>query len=136
MGKFLRINDPDELDSVHDLIHDCYFDVDDIAFDPLTSVLSFRFRRLPKRHPWWRDFLTTSKMSPTIECYLRIYDVESYSINDKERVGTYDFNVLHYESSRRCITVLTGTPIDIQIVVRNFGISVEETDNAFESRSG
>ncbi len=136
MGKFIKINDADELDSVHDLIHDCFFDVDDIVFDPPTSVLSIRFRRRvsQKKGFSWRDFISTSGDSPAIESFLRILHVESYSIKDTEKVGSYDFNVLDYNPMSRLLVVRTNIPIDIRIAVREFEISVEETDNMFESR--
>ncbi len=133
MAKHLKINNPKELDAVHDLIHDCYFDVDDVAFDASSSVLSFRFRRVATRGKYgWKAFISTSKMSPAIECYLRFHHVESYSIKDTQKVGTYDFDVLAYDPSTKCIAVRTNVPIDIRIFVRDFEISVEVTDNLFE----
>jgi hypothetical protein len=130
MAIFLRITDPKELDAVHDLIHDCYFDVGDIALDPSSSVLLFRFRRVVTRGKHgWKDFFSTSKMFPAIECFLRIFHVESYSIDDSQQIGTYDFNILHYDARAKCIAVQTGVPIDIKVFVRDFEVSVEVTDN-------
>jgi hypothetical protein len=135
MPAFLKITSPDGLGSVHDMIHDCFFDVEDISFDPTTSVLSFRFRRPASGHSW-SNFVAGSTTSPAIAYYLRIHHVESYSINDTRKIGTYDFNVLKYNTSTRCITVLTNIPIDIQIIVRDFELSVEQADNAFAPRRG
>jgi len=133
MTKLLRIDNPNDLDAVHDLIHDCYFDVDDIAFDAPSSVLSFRFRRTVIRGGhWWKDFISTSKMSPAIECFLRIHHVESYLIKDTQKIGTYGFNVLDYDSPTHCIAVRAGVPIDIRVFVRDFLISVEVTNSIFE----
>jgi hypothetical protein len=133
MAMYLKITSPKELDAVHDLIHDCYFDVDDTVFDTSSSVLSFRFRRPATRdRHWWKDIISARKSPQLIECFLRIYHVESYSINDSEKVGTYGFNVLVYDPSTRCIVVQTGVPIDIRVSVRDFEISVEVTDNLFE----
>jgi hypothetical protein len=133
MAKFLKITDPHDLDAVHDIIHDCYFDVGDIALDSSASVLSFRFRRLVTRgRHGWKDFFSTSRMSPAIECFLRIFHVKSYRINDTQKVGTYDFNVLKYDPREKCIVVLTGIPIDIRVCVEQFEVSVEVTDNVLE----
>jgi hypothetical protein len=137
MAKNLKINNPKELRAVNDLIHDCYFDVDDIEFEASTSVLSFRFRRVVTQGKnWWKDFISNSKMSPAIECFLKIHHVESYSIKDTQKIGAYDFNVLVYDSSTSCIGVRTGVPIDIKMFVRDFEISVEVTDNLFEQSKG
>ncbi len=45
MIRITRIQDPKELRFIHDLIHDCFFDVDDLVFDKATGVLSFGFVR-------------------------------------------------------------------------------------------
>jgi hypothetical protein len=71
-------------------------------------------------------------MSPAIECFLRIFHVKSYRINDTQKVGTYDFNVLKYDPREKCIVVLTGIPIDIRVCVEQFEVSVEVTDNVLE----
>lgn len=133
MAKSLRVTNRNELEEVNNLIHDCYFDVAEIEFDATTLVLSFRFLcPSDTRKFWWRDFFSTSKMRPAIECFLRIGNVESYSIDDKQKVGTYDFNVLDYESSTATLTVRTGIPIGIEIHVRTLDVLVEMTDNVIE----
>ena len=53
MATHLSINNPKDLHSVHDLIHDSYFDIDEIAFDRSSAVLSFRFRRLVTKGKFW-----------------------------------------------------------------------------------
>jgi hypothetical protein len=133
MAKFLRITDPRDLDTVHDIIHDCYFDVADIVFDSPAGLLSFKFRKLITRgRHGWKDFFFTSRTLPAVECFLRFSDVELYQIDDTEKVGSYDFNVLKYDPREKCISVLTGIPIKIKIRVKRFDVSVEVTDNAFE----
>jgi hypothetical protein len=133
MAKLLKITDPHDLNAVHDVIHDCYFDVGDIAFDSSSAVLSFRFRRLVTRGKHgWKDFFSTSKMTPAMECFLKIFHVNSYRINDTQNVGTYDFNVLKYNPREKCIAVLTGIPIDIRVFVERLEVSVEVTDNVID----
>jgi len=130
MAKLLKITKPGGINAVNDLVHDCYIDVADIAFDPPTAVLSFKLRKVVTTgQPWWKDFVSTSNMYPAVEGYLRILYVESYSINDTEKIGTYDFNVLHFAATSRCIRVDTNVPIDIRVKVRGFEICVEITDN-------
>ena len=64
---------------------------------------------------------------PLVQCFLNIFHVESYEIDDTERVGSYDFTSLEYNSDLRCISIITGTPIGIEIKVRDFEVSVVET---------
>ena len=49
-----------------------------------------------------------STFGPVFSKYLH---VESYKIDDTERVGSFDFTNLKYNSDRRCISILTATPI-------------------------
>src|SRR5215218_7284040 len=67
------------------------------------------------------------KAVPLVQCFLNIFHVESYKIDDTERVGYYDFTTLEYNSDQRCISIITGTPIGIEIKVRDFEVSVVET---------
>lgn len=127
MTKKILIKDPHQISVILDVIHDCWFDKDDILFDPKSSILSIKFK------PEGKDALHTCKLisikkmdSSALQCYLRFHHVESYSVNDKERVGTYDFNTLKYDPALKCISVITGVPIDIKIIVKHFEISIEE----------
>jgi hypothetical protein len=133
MGTHLSITNPKDLHAVNDLIHDCYFDIDGIAFDRSLSVLSFRFRRfVAKGEFWWRAVTPTSKMRPAIEGLLRVHHVDNYSVHDIQKLGTNSFNVLTYEPSARSVLVQGNVPMDIRIFVHEFEVSVEVTDNAFE----
>ncbi len=133
MAKFLRITHPSELDAVNDIIHDCYFDIADIVFDSSAASLSFKFRKLVTRGKHgWKDFFSTSRMLPATECFLRFAGVESYQVNDTQKVGTYDLNVLEYNPKEGCVKVLTGIPIEVKVQVTRFDVSVEVTDNLIE----
>jgi hypothetical protein len=133
MATNLSITNPKDLHAVHDLIHDCYFDIDGIAFDRSSSVLSFLFRRFVAKGEFWgRDITSKSKMGPAIEGFLRVHHVDSYSVHDTQRLGTNSFNVLTYDPSARCVLVQGNVPMDIRIFVHDFEVSVEVADKAFE----
>jgi hypothetical protein len=127
MATNLSITNPKDLPAVHDLIHDCYFDIDGIAFDRSLSVLSFLFRRFVAK-----DIASNSKMGPAIEGFLRVHHVDNYSVHDTQRLGTNSFNVLTYDPSARCVLVQGNVPMDIRIFVHDFEVSVEVADKAFE----
>ena len=129
MAVSLSINNPKDLPAVHNLIHDCYFDIDGIAFNRSSSVLSFQFRRtVAKGEFWWSDITSTSKMRPVIEGFLRVHHVDNYSVHDTQRLGTNSFNVLTYDPSARCVLVQGNVPMDIRIFVHDFEVSVEVAD--------
>ena len=130
--KSISIKDPDQIPIIRDVIHDAWFDVSNIEFDANTSVLSIEFERELKEQAtvveknWRMEKLEV----PLVQCFLNIFQVESYEIDDTERVGSYDFNTLEYNPDRRSITILTGTPIGIEIKVKEFEVSVVETTNS------
>ena len=127
--KSISIKDPNQIPSICDLIHDSWFEVSDIEFDSNTSVLYIEFERQLKdkstvvEKKWFVEKIEV----PLVQCFLNIHHVESYKIDDTERVGKYDFTTLEYNSDLRCISIITGTPIGIEIRVRDFEVSVVET---------
>jgi hypothetical protein len=131
------VNDPDRIEDIDDVIHDCFFDVDGISFEPATSVLSIRFRReaLDKSRVLKRGWLLKKWEIPVAECLLKFNHVESYKIEDTEQVGRYNLMDLEYDPQRRRILVNTGVPIHIEIFVAKFEIEVEETDKIVEVRT-
>ena len=127
--KSISIEDPNQIPTICDVIHDSWIDVSNIEFDSNTSVLSIEFDRALKdkstvvEKNWFVEKIEV----PLVQCFLNIHHVESYKIDDSERVGSYDFTNLEYNSDLRCISIITGTPISIEIKVRDFEVSVVET---------
>jgi hypothetical protein len=127
MTEIINVKKPGDIRAANDIIHDSFFDVDDITFNSQTSVLSFKFRRpIPSKRLALTDFVYSSRTKPAHEYMLIIRNVESYSIRDTEKVGTYDFDVLEFDPSTRRISIRTNIPIGISIVVRDLDIWVEE----------
>ena len=95
----ISIKDPGEIPAVVEVIHDCWFDADDISLDPATSTLSIKFNReLYERSEVVGRRLFLKKVEvPLVECLLKIRHVKSYRVNDTERVGTYNFNDIEYD---------------------------------------
>ncbi len=136
-GTIVSVSDPNLLDKINNVVHDCFFDVDDISFDSGRRVLSIEFKRealersklLRTRGP-----LKTWQI-PIIQCMLKFFHVASYEINDTEGVGTYDLKEVTFESQSSRIVVKTGIPIQIEVQVSSFEIEIEETDKTVGSKS-
>lgn len=130
--KSISIKDPNQIPSIDDAIHDCWFDVSNIEFDSDTSVLRIEFERelRDKSTVVEKKWFVKRIEVPIVQCFLNIYHVESYKIEDSERVGRYDFTNLDYNSDSRCISILTATPIGIEIKVRDFEVSVVESNES------
>ena len=127
--KSMLVKDPNRIPSIDDVIHDAWFDVSDIEFDSKASVLHIEFEReLKDKSTVVEKTMFVKKIEvPLVQCFLNIHHVESYKIDDTERVGRYDFTNLAYNSDLRCISILTATPIGIEIKVSDFEVSVVET---------
>jgi hypothetical protein len=127
--KSISIKHPDQIPLIEDVIHDAWFDVSNIEFDSNTSVLTIEFERELKDESTVveKNWMMKKMKVPLVQCFLNFSNVESYKIDDTERVGYYDFTTLEYNSDLRCISIITGTTIDIEIKVRDFEVSVVET---------
>lgn len=120
-----------------DLIHDCWFDVDEIEFDRGMAEIVIPFRRRLREHarvvrgiwPFRRREI------PIVRAYLRIHHVEDYHLSDTNRVGMYDFNDLEYHERSGRLRITTGIPMDLEVKVRSLQLSVEITDNVVDVSS-
>jgi hypothetical protein len=126
--KILTAKRTDELEAINDLIHDSFFEVDDISFDSQASTLSFKFElpTLPSGLGL-KQFIYSSKTSPGVECLLTIHKVLKYIIEDTEKVGRYDFNIIEFDAPAKIVRIRTNIPIGIQMLVSELEISLEVT---------
>ncbi len=127
--KSISIKHPNQIPIIRDVIHDAWFDVSNIEFDSNTSVLSIEFERELKDESTVveKNWMMEKIEVPLVQCFLNIFHVESYKIDDTEGVGSYDFTTLKYNADGRYISIITGTPIGIEIKVRDFEVSVVES---------
>ena len=95
------IREPAKLDLAIDRIHDRWFDVDTITYDPGTRVLKIPFWNRPtSKAPLNR---ATGELRP-FDSLLMIYDADEPTVEDREHIGTYTFNVIGYSNGQIVIT--------------------------------
>jgi len=91
----LTIREPEKLALAIDRIHDRWFDVDAMTYDPVTRVL---------RIPFWNRATSKPPVNPAtrepqpFDDLLEIYDAGEPTVEDKEHIGTYTFNVIAYSN--------------------------------------
>lgn len=90
---------------INDLIHDRWFDVEEVTFDEGTGYV-----RVPFKPDW----------------VLEVSDVESCQIEEPEGVGSYDFNELIYSEGSGTLLVSTGVPLVFQMRVSALDVSLSE----------
>jgi len=128
MTNLLHITEPSEIPKILELIHDCWLDASMIVLDSEKSTLSIRYL---KGIGSTSSFVSRIRF-PAIECFLRISRVESFSVQDKQKVRFYDINSLAYDPMSRCVQLRTGVPIEIRAIVADFDITVEETSTVVQ----
>jgi hypothetical protein len=138
----LTITDPDALDEVSGEIHDWFFDIEDVDFDPAHGVLSVPFRRWsyeeartvsedPPATGWRKLFGSSSGKSweaPWYRWILRIHNADSYHLHDGAEIGCADFLHVSYDHASRVVTVEGNIPVTIKASVHALAVQVEQTD--------
>jgi len=121
----MTIREPEKLGLAIDRIHDRWFDVDAITYDPGARIA---------RIPFWNR--PTSKaplnraMGETQSCdsLLAIHDAGEPSVEDKEHIGTYAFNVIAYSNGQ---VVITAEP-NLRISCSVRGLHIEFGPDAID----
>lgn len=124
MGMILQIDSPDFIDAVNDIIHDCWFAVEEISFDALASRLTIPFE-YETCAATSRELLRQARSVERRPGILQFDNVLSYVLEDTERVGRYDFNRIQYRSDQRVVEVITNIPLRLAIQVGTFHVAVE-----------
>ncbi|HSL82622.1 MAG TPA: hypothetical protein VLF66_07580, partial [Thermoanaerobaculia bacterium] len=124
MGAEVRITESLELSRINELIHDHWFDLDDVTFDEATSTLEIRFSRpaLEAGAPasGWALFRRVDV--PYVASFLRIQHVRSWALEDTERIGSYDFNELRFDEGKLRIKITTGVPLSLSADVERLEV--------------
>jgi len=113
--------DPGQLSSITDHIHDRWFEKEAIIFDKGKSVLTIPF--FERTSSGW-PFKKKKAVRPA--GVLKIHNVATHTIRDTEEVGMYDFNELVYDRKSNRLSITTGVPIEIEITITAFEITIEE----------
>lgn len=128
--KTTHIKRPEDIDQISDMIHDCLFDLDDVKLDDEQSCLRIKFRRPdPSKARVHKGIWLLKEVElPIVQCFLNIHQVEACSINDPVRIGTYMLIDLEYNQNNKQLSIISAQPLEIEVTVKAFEISVEETD--------
>jgi hypothetical protein len=118
-----------QLIDVNQFIHDHWFDLDDVSFDQDTAVVTIRYiRPMPERGPGGDRVGLAS--------FLRIHHVRHWHVEDRQRVGMYDFNEAVYDPVAKTVRITTGIPLLLLAEVNELEVSVEVTDKVAEIKAG
>jgi hypothetical protein len=116
---------PSELRQINYLIHDYWFNVEEILFDrpahdgASSTGLAGVFRGVE---------------APYYQYFLKIYHVRAWHVEDRQHVELYDFNEVVYEPDAKLVKITTGIPIHLAAEVKELDIRVEQTGRMVATR--
>jgi hypothetical protein len=125
MGLLLKIDTPEYIEAINDLIHDGWFDTNSVALDRLSAILEVPFERERKRRKFRCPSSLTSAAGSNTLCILRFERVRDYILEESEHIGRYDFNRITYDPTAGRIKVETNIPLRFEVEVEALAISVE-----------
>lgn len=131
----VRIRKNQDLSRINEVIHDYWFDLDDVTFDDATSMLEIRFSRPSVKNdaPASGWSLLRRVKVPYVESFLRIHQVRGWALEDTERIGSYDFNELRFDEGKQQIQITTGVPLGLHADVEGLEVSVVLTDTVVKT---
>jgi hypothetical protein len=100
-----------QLSRISEVVHDCWFSVDDIEFEPVEGRWRVPISREPTARPPKVESLRGVRGAKLLE----ICGVRSFLLEDSERVKWYDVTELRYEPSSGIISVVTGIPLKLKL---------------------
>jgi hypothetical protein len=132
VGATVHVESVRFLDFVNALIHDQYFDPQEIVFDEQQGSLTipFEFEDTTREEivdRTWRGRKKRARV-PILRGLLTIAAVTDWELKDTEGVGTYDFNELLYDEGRDRLQVLTNIPLELSVTISRVDVTVELTD--------
>lgn len=121
------VTNAEQLESIICIIHDEFFELDDVCFSKDQGIISIPYRRMFHGHPGrlvrnWLIYRTYEV--DVIYSILTIRNVNEYTINDRSHIGTYSFNTISYDKG--ILLVKCCEDLDLQLFVS--GVEIESHD--------
>lgn len=121
---------------VTDIIHDCWFELDNVNFDRNSEELRIEFEKenLESAQITNKFLFLKERVTPIHKCFLTICNVKKYVVKDDAKIGRYDFNELNINENTNSILITSGFPLEIHIDVKKFKIEVEITAKVVDKK--
>jgi len=121
------VTNADHLESIVGLIHDEFFDLDDVSFTKDEGIVSIPYCRmfhghLGRRIRNWLIYRTFEV--DVIRSILTIHNVKEYTFDDRSHIGSYSFNTVSYDS--RILLIKCNEDLDLRLFVSE--VEIESLD--------
>lgn len=110
----ITATEPSALDVVTDVIHDAWFDVDEVTFEDGQVRVPFTVRRA--------IFRSAEPDAPRSSLLIR--HVTALDLEDTQGIGRYDFNRLRFDENAGRLSIDSGIPLRFEMLVEDLEVSV------------
>jgi len=135
--KNIKITDLNQFNSLLDLIHDEYFDVDDIIYNKDENLLTIPYRRIyhnGKRKNILDLLIYRREEVDIIRSKLVIKNVTKFTIYDTAEIGTYTFNKTIYKDGN--LEIICEPNLSIIMEITEIDIDSNDIEIKGKSRIG
>jgi hypothetical protein len=134
--KFLELTDPCQFDELLCMIHDEFFDLDEVRYFNEQCVLEIPYRRVFHNGPsrivrQW--IIYTVREKDVIRSRLRIHGVKGYEVQDLAQINTYSFNTIEYDPHASELTVRCDP--DLKLIIQVSELQIESQDLEVKGKS-
>lgn len=124
----LRITEARQLEDLNGLIHDEFFELDDVRFQKDRKIVEIPYRRIfydgPRRlvRNW---FIFKTVEVDVIRALLTVRNVQEYTYKDSARIGTFSFNTVTYDGT--VLLFECCEPLQLRMFVSKLDVESQDT---------
>ena len=133
----LKVTNPQEIGKLISLIHDEYFDVNDIKYHREQGIVEIPYRRIFHKGPRrtvcnWLFYIVQEV--DVIRAKMLIHHVEEFKVNDPDKIGTYSFNDVDYDPDSSTLLLDSNTNLEFRMKVSQILIESQDLEMRGKSR--
>jgi hypothetical protein len=107
----IEVRDADDLDPLSDLVHDYWFDVENVHFDSDEGIVTVPLRN--------------AKKADGHDRILKFHHVRTLEVEDEAMIASYDVDEIEYDPSSRRLVVASGFPFRMVMEVDALRVLVD-----------
>jgi hypothetical protein len=125
MGLMLHVDDAQDLHLVTAALHDDLLDLDTLVYDVANGVVTVAVWRQQNRGTGavWLP-VKDGDQRHSERALVTVEHVWRCDVSDTQRVGRYDIDRFEYDGSGKKLTIRTGIPLSLRLLVNDLSVSV------------
>lgn len=129
----LNVQNDEELKTVNSIIHDCWFHLSELTYNQDGGIVTLPFQKptFQRKSLSWSVLFLKGWAVPIIEWVATIKSVVQCTVEDQARIDKYDIASIRYNPRQNIISICSGFPLTISLVVHHLDIEIAESDKMF-----